>query len=212
MMGGELPPLDLEDRALWDALKKEVRPLSNSLPKGALESDKLQAPSSKIPKIGARITARQSKLPAPDLIWHAPGQFAQPQRSPNQPQVTDPCTPQPNDLRAGGSRGLDRAGAARLRRGKIPLEGQLDLHGLTQDQAKACLERFVAASAKAGKRYLLVITGKGLGSGGQGILRRRVPQWLGQGMLAQQVLAFSYAHRRDGERGALYILLRRSRG
>lgn len=150
-------------------------------------------------------TPKAKKSKNPDLIWQAPGQFAKTLASRS-------TLARANDLREGGSLGIDRAKADRLRKGKMTIEARIDLHGLTQDQAKSQLESFVASAAKRGQRNLLVITGKGLSKGGQGVLRARVPEWLGQGELGRKVLAFSYAHRKDGEHGALYVLLRRPRG
>lgn len=187
-----LPALTPEDRALWDALKSEVRPLNS-------DSSHFKEFYSEIKKTPIN---RGRKLP-PDLVWEAPGKFASTRNIIKNQRA-------PNDLREGGSTGLDRAGAERLRRGKMRIEGKLDLHGLTQREAQERLEAFVANSADLGKRHLLVITGKGSKSGGQGVLRARVPEWLGQGVLSRLVLAFSYAQKRDGEQGALYVLLRRS--
>src|SRR5689334_4788743 len=65
--------------------------------------------------------------------------------------------------------GLNRRTADRLRKGEIAIERRLDLHGMTQDDAHAALDRFVRQAWKNGQRMLLVITGKG--SGGEGVLR-----------------------------------------
>jgi DNA-nicking Smr family endonuclease len=53
-----------------------------------------------------------------------------------------------------------------------------------------------------------VITGKG--SSGDGVLRRRVPEWLSQPPLRQIVAGLSEAHRRHGGGGALYVALKRA--
>ena len=197
-----LPALGAEDRALWDALKQGVTPLKSPLQ--ALPGQIPTPPTARAPTVAVK--RPQEKSPAtPDLVWEAPGQFAATIRS------MRPQTRVPQDLRAGGSRGLDRANAERLRRGKMPIEGRLDLHGMTQDQAQDRLEGFIVNAAAAGKRHLLVITGKGASNGGRGVLRTRVPEWLGNARLGGHVLAFSYAQKRDGEQGALYVLLRRAR-
>ena len=195
----KLPALSPEDQALWEVLKQEVRPLPGAVVISDVpESPEAPATEPRTPKAGW----------PQDLVWQAPGQFAKDQLR----KATVARASDPSDLRMGRILGLDRARAERLRKGKMPIEGRIDLHGLTQDQAKAQLEAFVAAAACRGQRTLLVITGKGKNIGGQGVLRRRVPEWLGQGDLGRQVLAFSYAHRRDGDQGALYVLLRRPHG
>jgi DNA-nicking Smr family endonuclease len=103
--------------------------------------------------------------------------------------------------------GLDRRTWLRLKRGQVQIEQTLDLHGRTQDEAHAALGRFLAAARAAGCRCVLVVTGKGLGSGGT--LRHMVPRWLNEGTNRQHTLAFSLAQARHGGTGALYVLLRR---
>ena len=90
----------------------------------------------------------------------------------------------------------------------------MDLHGMTVAEAHPALTRFILASFATGRRLVLVITGKGRGSGGewnssQGVLRRQVPEWLSGpplGTVVQEVLP---AHRSHGGAGALYVILRR---
>ena len=107
---------------------------------------------------------------------------------------------------------LDKRTGQKLVRGKMPLEGRLDLHGLTQEQAHGKLTRFIATSAEAGKRCVLVITGKGLKPTGEtGVLRQAVPRWLNSAELRPLVLAIRYAQAKDGGEGALYVLLKRRR-
>lgn len=71
------------------------------------------------------------------------------------------------------------------------------------------LADFIERAESAGKRCLLVITGKGLASGG--ILRDQVPRWLNQAPNRSRVLAFDYARPQHGGSGALYVLLKRRR-
>lgn len=111
--------------------------------------------------------------------------------------------------------GLDRRQALRLRRGQLAIEARLDLHGMTQAEAHRALAGFVAKSHAAGKRVLLVVTGKGTRPGADGspsgVLRRTVPRWLAEPALRPLVLATAAALPRDGGDGALYLLLRRLR-
>ncbi len=106
--------------------------------------------------------------------------------------------------------GIDRRQALRLKRGQLPIEARLDLHGLTQAAAHRELAAFVARSHAAGKRVLLVVTGKGTREG-TGVLRAAVPRWLSEPALRERVLATRPATPRDGGDGALYVLLRRAR-
>ena len=103
--------------------------------------------------------------------------------------------------------GIDRANAERLKRGRRPIEARLDLHGLTQAEAHQALARFIAASHAAGRRCVLVITGRGRFSGG--VLKEAVPRWLNDSGMRQQLLAIAPAQPQHGGSGALYVLLRR---
>jgi DNA-nicking Smr family endonuclease len=104
--------------------------------------------------------------------------------------------------------GIDRATAERLRRGRYPVDGVLDLHGMTQEEAHTALSRRIAAARAAGQRVLLVVTGHGRMSGG--ILKAAVPRWLDEPELRRQVLMIAPARPQDGGGGALYVLLRRT--
>jgi len=112
----------------------------------------------------------------------------------------------------GDDRGIDRRTALRFRRGRLPLDGRLDLHGLGQAQAHAALRRFVVAGWQSGLRAVLIITGKGnRADGGVGVLRAAVPLWLNEPDLRSKVLSFCHARPHDGGEGALYLLIRRQR-
>ena len=101
--------------------------------------------------------------------------------------------------------GLPRRVLTDLRRGRWVVQGELDLHGLTRDEARASLARFIALSLQQGRRCLRVIHGKGHGSPG----RMPVLKHLSRGWLAQRedILAFCQARPHDGGDGALLVLL-----
>jgi DNA-nicking Smr family endonuclease len=107
--------------------------------------------------------------------------------------------------------GIDRATAERLKRGQVAIEARLDLHGMTQSEAHRALAVFVRESAAAGRRCVLVVTGRGLGPDGPGILKRSVPRWLDEPELRRPILVVAAARPRHGGAGALYVLLRRRR-
>jgi DNA-nicking Smr family endonuclease len=99
----------------------------------------------------------------------------------------------------------------RIAKERDPIGARLDLHGYDQDQARGVLDRFLMRAWDDGLRAVLVITGKGVQ--GDGILRRRTPEWLAAPHLAHMVAGISEAHRRHGGEGALYVALKRkSRG
>ena len=118
----------------------------------------------------------------------------------------------------GRAPGIDRKTSLKLKKGKVEIDYKLDLHGLTQIEAKQALEQTILGAWKNKLRLILVITGKGLrqsksnelsDNGATGVLRRIVPRWLKEVPLSNFVLAFSSAQQTHGGSGALYVLLRR---
>lgn len=108
--------------------------------------------------------------------------------------------------------GVDPRLVRKLRRGEFAYQGHLDLHGLTRDEARVEVDRFIEGAFQAGKRCVLIIHGRGLNSKDQiPVLKNHVTSWLARGKLGQRVLAFSSARACDGGAGALYVLLRRQR-
>ena len=89
----------------------------------------------------------------------------------------------------------------------------VDLHGMFRDEAYPELVAFILNAQSAGKRLVLVITGKGREgddwTGGRGVLRRQVPQWLQLPPLGPAVLEVRPAHLKHGGDGAYYVYLRR---
>lgn len=81
------------------------------------------------------------------------------------------------------------------------------MHGMDQDRARAALTDFVLRAAAHNERTVMVITGKG--ALGDGILRRRTPEWLAEPPLRAVVAGISEAHRSRGGAGALYVAIKR---
>ncbi|TJV85568.1 MAG: DNA mismatch repair protein MutS [Mesorhizobium sp.] len=106
---------------------------------------------------------------------------------------------------------LDDQTHEKLKKGRLPIEGRVDLHGMTQDEAYSLLLTFLHRAHAGGIRYVLVITGKGSSSGGDGILRRSVPHWLSTPAFRHLVSSHDHAARNHGGSGALYVRLRRTR-
>jgi DNA-nicking Smr family endonuclease len=92
----------------------------------------------------------------------------------------------------------------RLSRSHAPT---IDLHNLNQDRARAALTAFILRAHAEGVRTVLVITGKG--ALGDGVLRRRTPEWLAEPPLRPLIAGLSEAPRRKGGDGALYVALKR---
>jgi DNA-nicking Smr family endonuclease len=98
----------------------------------------------------------------------------------------------------------------RLRRGQLPIDARIDLHGMRAADAHREVDRFLAATHGRGERCVLLIHGKGEHSPlGVGVLRGEIAAWLSQGSSSRHVAAFATALERDGGAGAIYVLLRR---
>lgn len=136
--------------------------------------------------------------------------------------------PGPPPLVPGQLAGLDRRSGDKLRRGQMPVDAKLDLHGMTQEGAHATVARFIERQHAAGARCVLIVTGKGgraagdpfqpkavpsrfTFSGGRGILKEALPRWLNEPRLRQHIIAVQPASRAHGGDGAVYVLLKRKR-
>ena len=94
-----------------------------------------------------------------------------------------------------------------VKRGIIRLDRQLDLHGLTKEQALAALPRFLTSARQAGEQGVLVITGQGLHSADGPVLQQAVAGWLReQGRTL--VLEYAPAPQELGGSGALVVFVR----
>jgi len=105
--------------------------------------------------------------------------------------------------------GIQKRVLQRLRSGKFGVDVELDLHGLTVDEAKRRLAGFLSSCLADRYRCLHLIHGKGYRSEGDyPILKNRINLWLRQ---HPDVLAFCTAKPAEGGTGAIYVLLRDSR-
>ncbi len=182
--GGGGRRLSAEEAELWAETMAEIEPLSKQ------DQDHNQHHDQDTPTAGAeRVVARPPAAGA-----------------------ETPPAPSLPDLAPGRTPGLDKRTAQRLRRGQLKVEAKLDLHGLTQDEAHGALVDFLISAQGAGKRCVLVVTGKGLTPRGEsGVLRTMLPRWLNTPPLRERVLALQGAQPRHGGTGAFYVMLKRGR-
>ncbi len=175
-----------EDKDLWRHVTRQAKPLSDRKP--LHREEPRQAPG-KAPTSGVK-----------------PKQPGQPRKAAPKPP---PAPPAP-DLAPGALADVDKRTAERLRRGKLDIEGLLDLHRMTQDEAEQAVRGFLAESQAAGRRCVLIVTGKGAGREG-GVLRRELPRWLNLPANRARIVAFAPAQPQHGGPGAVYLLLKRRR-
>lgn len=142
------------------------------------------------------------------------------EQKPNKPSVrVSPSAPELILGKVEKARDIDGSSAQKLRKGRIPIEARLDLHGMTQIQAYDALIAFLRKCVARDLRCVLVITGKGARRVDRlayddeplGVLKQRVPQWLNDVSMHEYVLKTQEAQPKDGGGGALYVLLRRRR-
>ena len=195
MVGRRSKGLSSEDLEIWRQVVARVersKPVMPMKPAVQLTKQPSVLPSTPMLrpfKVGERVVEKQFKQ-AP--AFH------------NAPQLTSP--------------NMDRKNFQRLVKGQMEIDGTLDLHGMTADQAKVRLLAYVSQSHAMGSRLVLVITGKGKHKGYDefqrpvnGVLRQSLPDWLRGPTLANKILQVSQAQPRHGGAGAYYVYLRRTR-
>lgn len=190
--------LSSEERALWDRVAERATPLHPKREEPAPNASPTPKPKKPMPRSD----------PLPDFRV---GQKADTARTHD---VMRPLV----DRLASAPVNMDNKSFGKMKRGKLKPEARIDLHGMTMAEAHPELVSFILGSQSAGRRLVLVITGKGKDrdDGGpiptrHGILRHQVPQWLALPPLSQAILQVTPAHLKHGGHGAYYVYLRRNR-
>ena len=176
--------LSEEERALWESVAKQVKPLR--------KRQRAAKPSAAAPEAETKVTVKSAISP----------KHAAPQR------IVAPSKPEPPPLAP-----IGRRERSHLSRGRKEIDARLDLHGMTQTRAHRALFGFLQRAHHDGLTFVLIITGKGkIGAESErGVLRRQVPQWLGLPEFRSLVVGFEEAHIGHGGEGALYVRVRRAR-
>ena len=103
--------------------------------------------------------------------------------------------------------GVQREVFARLKAGRYPIEGELDLHRLTVKEARAEVFRFFRLASAKGWRTLLIAHGRGEQSATPARLKSYLAFWLTQ---LPDVIAYHSADARRGGTGAVLVMLKKS--
>ena len=198
--------LSPEDRRLWKKVTDTVTPRQVSLVEDAEVFASAMQDVQKV-KTSAKSTIKTSSLSKVAMPTYSPPRDHQKPSS----SVVPPLL------------GYNKREKSRLARGHTTLDGKIDLHGLTQDQAHKALHIFIGRAVASGWKNVLVITGKGtthfnhslksygeFGQESPGVLRRKVPQWLGEPSVRNMVLGYETASSSHGGTGALFVKLRRN--
>lgn len=204
------PPKNLtpEDRHLWKKVTDTVKPSPQKAKHGDALSDEelfLSAMGEKAPMKG---TMRGShKIPTPQRPTKAKPPVKN-QKSNTLPPISS----------------MDRKAKSRLARGLRAIDGRIDLHGMTQNQAHEALQTYIVRAQASGWKTILVITGKGaqrtdhersiyldMGRESPGVLRRKVPQWLSEPEMRKFIIGYEESAPNHGGSGALYVQIRREK-
>ncbi|MHC8491489.1 Smr/MutS family protein [Thalassospira sp. SM2505] len=198
------------EKTLWEVFTRDVKPLRTKRRKG---DDAMCAPDDDI-------HTSDTAIQLPDNLAENLERSEENRAARNLPSARNADRgPQIKkqtlaDLKPGVTDGIDRSTANKFQKGKMTIDGRIDLHGMTQDVAHNALNAFIEESWQAGKRCVLVITGKGSRAdeyGRTGLLRQRTPQWLSAPRLRNRILAINQAQIQHGGAGAFYVLLKRRR-
>ena len=104
--------------------------------------------------------------------------------------------------------GVQPAMLKKLRQGKLGVEQEIDLHGMTVDAARDYLRSFLGECAASGTRVIRIVHGKGYRSKGTPVIKAMVNRWL---RAVPTVLAFHSAIPAEGGTGAVVVLLKKTK-
>jgi DNA-nicking Smr family endonuclease len=97
-----------------------------------------------------------------------------------------------------------------LRDGLYSIQGQIDLHGMSRDEARVAVENFITGMSRQRSCCVKVIHGRGINSpNDRAVLKENLSRWLATRRMSRHVVAYASAPFKDGGVGAIYVLLRR---
>ena len=95
-----------------------------------------------------------------------------------------------------------------LRNGLYSIQAQIDLHGLSRDQARATVEEFIMQMSRFRSCCVKIIHGRGINSqNDRAVLKESLTRWLSSRRMSRHVVAYASAPFNDGGVGAIYVLL-----
>jgi DNA-nicking Smr family endonuclease len=175
--------LSEEERALWDSVARQVKPLR------------------KKPRVAKHAASPAAEPPAARLAA-SPRPIASVQPPKPSKSATPPLAPLGRREKSRLSRGRSEIDARLDLHGMTQTRAHRALHGFLQ-RAHSDGLTFVLVITGKGK--------VGGSEAERGVLRRQVPQWLGLPEFRSLVVGFEEAHIGHGGEGALYVRIRRAR-
>lgn len=213
--------LSEDDRALWEKVAESVNPLK-SRPTQSFLLERSANDQTFVKSEAEPSATRANDEGVPAVSPVRPNAFNRPSTH----QQAEPASRPSGTRSTPGLAKFEHKKARRLRSGAIAIDARIDLHGMRQDEARLALKTFLFSSRARGCRWVLVITGKGTrhnltnagghdmspfdGTSGRerGVIRRRVPEWLGEADFRSVVVSYTGAAANHGGSGAIYVQLR----
>jgi DNA-nicking Smr family endonuclease len=97
-----------------------------------------------------------------------------------------------------------------LRNGLYSIQGQIDLHGMSQPEAQTAVEEYIVRMSRFRPCCVKIIHGRGINSPiDRATLKDSLQRFLSTRRMSRYVLAYASAAYRDGGVGAVYVLLSR---
>lgn len=178
-----LKPLKPGDQKIWDIATADIRKIPQKTYKLNEPAPETKLPSTRLPQGLIRLETLK-------------------------PPISDPEKGKEKENKS--STQMDRNLKKRFENGELPVDGKIDLHGLTLDGAHRKFTHFMRTKIAAGARFLIIVTGKGSGSAnGEGVIKKNLPHWCDAPDIGPHILQRTYAKPHHGGVGATYILLRR---
>jgi DNA-nicking Smr family endonuclease len=139
--------------------------------------------------------------------YAALGLKATPAQDPNPLTLGEVAQVEPRAVLEWKKDGVQHEVFHRLKNARYPIEGSLDLHGLSVKESRVAVFKFFRLAEAKRWRTILIAHGRGEQSATPARLKSYVAHWLSQ---VPEVIAFSSADRRHGGTGAVLVLLKKS--
>jgi DNA-nicking Smr family endonuclease len=98
----------------------------------------------------------------------------------------------------------------KLRNGFYSIQGQIDLHGLSREEAQKEVEEYIIRMSRFHSCCIKIIHGRGINSPtDRATLKEALQQLLSTRKMSRHVVAYASAQVHDGGVGAVYVLLSR---
>ncbi len=200
-------------------IMKEKKPPKSSKPVAPPKTRKIRALKDEDIEIWGQATKHVTKYAAPNINKdHIPKALKRHYGQQDLQNIAGTITletfggasPSPPIIHHPSSFQVDAALQKRFEKGDLPIDGKIDLHGMTLAEAHRRFTQFISRKINEGARFLLVVTGKGSAEN-TGVIRKNLPLWCDDQNLKPFILKLREAQQKHGGGGATYILLRRQK-